>query len=111
LRDPSGEQLDSDWQALVGRFLAQTDGLVSLLQVVDVSDQDPSPEQLPLIAWGVGGEIGRSGTGLLGALAPTAPIVSSSSRLQRRLLLLKRRDFGGLVRPDAMAATGKYMNR
>ncbi|HEV3321020.1 MAG TPA: hypothetical protein VG147_02375 [Solirubrobacteraceae bacterium] len=86
-----------DWTRAAARFLRQTDGLSSLVQLVDYIELDEPIERLGVTLWGVGGEIGRAGSGALSKLSPNLPLLSRMSLIQRRLLGLKIDDQGLLT--------------
>ncbi|MBV8942441.1 MAG: hypothetical protein JO240_11970 [Solirubrobacterales bacterium] len=78
-------------------YVRETDGLSSLVQLVDYVEQEQPVDELPITFWGVGGEIGRAGTGTITKIAPNLPVVSRFSHTQRRLLSLKLDDQGLLT--------------
>lgn len=80
------------------RFIRQNDALASLVQLADYIDLKQPARELSITFWGVGGEIGRAGTGLISNVAPNLPAVSRLGALQRRLLRLKIDDAGLLSR-------------
>ena len=83
--------------AQTSRFIRQNDGLASLVQLVDYIDLDRPVHELGITFWGVGGEIGRAGSGLLNNVAPNLPVGSRLATVQRRLLRLKIDDAGLLT--------------
>jgi len=105
--DPSSETVD--WTRVAELFMRQNDGLVSLLQLPDhIHAPDPLPP-LGVKLGGVGGEIGRAGTGPLTAIATNAPLVRRSRRVQERLLALKVRNEGGLMTAAAVEEIQRYL--
>ncbi len=62
-----------DWGLAAERFVAQNDGLASLLQLPDYIELTAPPERLGVTLWGVGGEIGRAGTGPINHVTPNLP--------------------------------------
>jgi asparagine synthase (glutamine-hydrolysing) len=102
---------DSDyWTEAAIRFMRQNDGLVSLLQIRDYIDLSPSLPPLGVKLWGVGGEIGRCGLGVLSSTATNVPLVRSSARVQRRLLAAKARDEAGIMTADARHVLAGYLD-
>jgi hypothetical protein len=99
-----------DWTDAAVRFMRQNDGLVSLLQLGDYIDLSSEVPPLGVKLWGVGGEIGRSGLGVLSATATNVPLLRSSSRVQRRLLAAKARDEAGLMAPGAHREVARYLD-
>jgi hypothetical protein len=90
-------ELTRDWTAAASRFVRQNDGLSSLSQLGDYIELMDPVKELRITFWGVGGEIGRAGTGALSNVAPNLPIVSRLPEVQRRLLALKVDDQGLLT--------------
>ncbi|HUA07056.1 MAG TPA: hypothetical protein VMB27_24330 [Solirubrobacteraceae bacterium] len=84
--------------AAVSRFIRQNDGLCSLTQLADYIDLDQPVAELGITFWGMGGEIGRAGAGLLSNVAPNLPLASRVTAVQRQLLRLKIDDAGLLTR-------------
>ena len=81
--------LDLDWTAAAGRFLAQTDGLSNLGQLVDYAEQPVGVESLGVKLWGIGSEIGRVGQTDTAISAAALPLAGHSMRLQRKVLSMK----------------------
>ena len=94
-------------------FVSLTDGLASLLQVDDIGDlYEPSPERVGVQAWGVGGEIARSGTGRsLRGFAANTPLLSRSPSAQMRLLFAKVQDPADILKSDVHVETRAYLDR
>ena len=107
--DPASTSFD--WTEAASRFVAQNDGLASLLQLPDYIELPPSPPPLGVKLWGVGGEIGRTGTGMLTAIATNAPVLQRSNRVQRKLLGVKSRDDGGVMTREARHELAGYFDR
>ncbi len=107
VHDPDSEH--KDWTRAATLFMHQNDGLVSLLQLRDYIDLEELHPVLGVKLWGVGGEIGRAGTGHLTAIATNVPLVRRSSKVQQRLLAVKARDEGGLMTPAARDQIGSYL--
>lgn len=100
-----------DWTEAAEQFVRQNDGLVSLLQLGEHIDLSVERPPLGVKLGGVGGEIGRCGTGELTAVATNVPLLRSSVRVQRKLLAMKARNEGGLMTPDADAELANYLDR
>jgi hypothetical protein len=98
-----------DWTAAAGRFVTQNDGLVSLIQLGDYVPLDHPVAALQTTFWGVGGEIGRAGTGPLSNVSPNLPVVSRIPQAQRRLLARKIDD-GGLLSSAGRALVADYLD-
>jgi asparagine synthase (glutamine-hydrolysing) len=98
-----------DWTHAATVFMRQNDGLVSLLQLPDYIDLDHHSGPLGVKLWGMGGEIGRAGTGALMATATTVPLLRRSLRLQRRLLAMKVHDVARLMTAEASAEVNRYL--
>jgi asparagine synthase (glutamine-hydrolysing) len=105
--EPASDTLD--WTGATASFMRQNDGLVSLLQLPDYIDLGAHAPPLGVKLWGVGGEIGRAGTGPLASIATNVPVLRRSARLQRKLLGMKVRDEGALMTEDALHEIGCYM--
>jgi asparagine synthase (glutamine-hydrolysing) len=108
-RDPASASLD--WTDAAARFVAQNDGLVSLLQLPDYIDLTVERPPLGVKLGGVGGEIGRAGTGDLTAIAANVPLARNSVRVQRKLLSMKVRNDAGLMTDEASSEAGRYLDR
>jgi hypothetical protein len=107
-KDPASAELD--WTRAAAAFMRQNHGLVSLLQLPDYTDLTGHDEALGVKLSGVGGEIGRAGTGPLAAIATNLPVVRRSHRLQSRLLQMKVRDQAGLMTPAARAEIARHLS-
>ncbi|MBA3808840.1 MAG: hypothetical protein H0X28_10680 [Solirubrobacterales bacterium] len=107
--DPASSAVD--WTEAASRFVAQNDGLASLLQLPDYIELPACPPPLGVKLWGVGGEIGRTGTGFLTAIATNAPLLQRSNRIQRKLLGVKSRDDGGVMTREARHELARYLDR
>jgi len=99
-----------DWTDAAARFMRQNDGLSSLLQLPDYIELGSTDEPLGVKLGGVGGEIGRAGTGQLTAIATNVPILSRSVAAQRKLLAMKSRNDGGLMTPAATEELARYLD-
>lgn len=99
-----------DWGLAAERFVAQNDGLASLLQLPDYIELTDPPERLGVTLWGVGGEIGRAGTGPINHVTPNLPLVSSVPEVQRRLMVEKMERSSGLLTPQADGLVRSYMD-
>jgi asparagine synthase (glutamine-hydrolysing) len=97
-----------DWTHAAALFVLQTDGLSSLLQLPDYVDKDV-PRALGVKLTGVGGEIGRAGTGPLTAIATNAPLVRRSVGVQRKLLGMKVRNEAGLLTADGVLEIERFL--
>lgn len=86
-----------DWTQAADRFIRQNDGLSSLVQLRDYKELDQPIDRLGITLWGVGGEIGRAGSGAVSNVSPNLPILSRLAFIQRRLLALKIDDQGLLT--------------
>ena len=100
--DPNGAS--RDWTDAAIQFVRQNDGLVSLKQIGDYIDLSVERPPLGVKLGGVGGEIGRCGTGQLTAIATNVPFLRASVRAQRKLLAMKARNDGGLMTADSTQA-------
>lgn len=109
LHDPASSSLD--WTHAAALFMRQNDGLVSLLQLPDYIDLSVERPPLGVKLGGVGGEIGRCGTGELTGAATNVPILRRSVRVQRKLLAMKMRNESGLMTADATAELTSYLDR
>jgi asparagine synthase (glutamine-hydrolysing) len=107
-RDPLSATFD--WTDAAARFMRQNDGLSSLLQLPDYIELRSTDEPLGVKLGGVGGEIGRAGTGELTAIATNVPLLSRSVAVQRKLLAMKCRNEGGLMTPDATEEVARYLD-
>jgi asparagine synthase (glutamine-hydrolysing) len=107
--DPASSELD--WTDAAGRFLAQNDGLSSLLQLPDYIDLTVPRPPLGVKLGGAGGEIGRAGTGYITAIATNAPLLRRSEAVQRRLLAMKARNDGDVMTRDAIEELSRYLGR
>ena len=96
--------------AATSRFIRQNDGLASLVQLVDYIDLDRPVDELGITFWGVGGEIGRAGAGLLNNVAPNLPVGSRLVAVQRHLLRLKIDDVG-LLTPSGRSLAAGFLDR
>lgn len=103
------EGAELDWVQVAARFVAQNDGRSSLLQLSDYIDLADEHPPLGVKLWGVGGEIGRSGTGGLISIATNAPLLAQSLRAQRKLLAMKVRDEAGLMTAEALDEVGRHI--
>jgi asparagine synthase (glutamine-hydrolysing) len=104
------KELARDWTSAASRFVRQNDGLSSLVQLADYIELADPVKELQITFWGVGGEIGRAGTGVLSKVAPNLPIASRLPEVQRRLLALKVDDQGLLTEHGKQLVTG-FLNR
>jgi hypothetical protein len=101
----------TDWDAAADRFIAQTDGLASLLQLPDYMELKAPPRRLGVTMWGVGGEIGRAGTGPINHVTPNLPVVSSLPEFQRRLMVNKMEHGSGLLTAEGHGLVRSYLER
>lgn len=101
---------DIDWTVAADRFIAQTDGLASLLQLADYIELTQPPERLGITMWGVGGEIGRAGTGPINHVTPNLPVISSVPEVQRRLMAHKMERASGLLTQEGDALVRSYLD-
>jgi len=106
--DPASSSLD--WTTAAARFVRQNDGLVSLLQLPDYIDLSVQRPPLGVKLGGVGGEIGRAGTGELTAVATNVPLLRNSASVQRKLLAMKARNEGGLMTAEATEELARYLD-
>lgn len=106
--DPNGAS--RDWTDAAIQFVRQNDGLVSLKQIGDYIDLSVERPPLGVKLGGVGGEIGRCGTGQLTAIATNVPFLRASVRAQRKLLAMKARNDGGLMTADSTQELGRYLD-
>jgi asparagine synthase (glutamine-hydrolysing) len=97
-----------DWTDAAARFVVQNDGLSSLVQLPDYIDPAGPLPPLGVKLWGVGGEIGRAGTGHLTATATNVPFARSSMRVQHALLAMKARDEAGVLTPEAVHELDRF---
>jgi asparagine synthase (glutamine-hydrolysing) len=106
---PDAASSTLDWSRAATLFMRQNDGLVSLQQLPDYVDLEGQPPALGVKVWGMGGEIGRAGTGAVMATATTMPIVRRSVAVQRRLLGMKVRNEARLMTADALAEMAAHL--
>ena len=106
--DPADSSLD--WTTAAARFVRQNDGLVSLGQLPDYIDLSVQRPPLGVKLGGVGGEIGRAGTGELTAVATNVPGLRSSLRIQRKLLAMKARNEAALMTSEATDELACYLD-
>ena len=106
--DPNGAS--RDWSNAAIQFVRQNDGLVSLKQIGDYIDLSVERPPLGVKLGGVGGEIGRCGTGQLTAIATNVPFLRASVRAQRKLLAMKARNDGGLMTAQSTQELGRYLD-
>jgi asparagine synthase (glutamine-hydrolysing) len=106
--DPNGAS--RDWTDAAVQFVRQNDGLVSLKQLGDYIDLSVERPPLGVKLGGVGGEIGRCGTGQLTAIATNVPFLRASVRAQRKLLAMKARNDGGLMTPESCQELARYLD-
>lgn len=99
-----------DWTAAASRFMRQNDGLAGLGQLSDYVELEHPVNELQIIVSGLGGEIGRAGTGPLSNVAPNLPLASRLFAIQRRLLFLKVDD-QGLLTAEGRALVTDYLSR
>ncbi|MHB8531245.1 MAG: class II glutamine amidotransferase domain-containing protein [Solirubrobacteraceae bacterium] len=92
-----------DWTATAELFLAQTDGLSNLNQLVDYAEPAPSRRELGVKVWGIGSEIGRAGPGDTPISSAAIPLLGSSLRLQEKLLAMKADAYRPLMTSEAQA--------
>ncbi|MHB8531246.1 MAG: asparagine synthase-related protein [Solirubrobacteraceae bacterium] len=93
-----------DWTAAAGRFLAQTDGLSTLGQLLDYADQPrESIARLGVKLWGIGSEIGRVGQTDTAISASALPLLGSSLRVQQKVLAMKADPYRSLMTSEAQA--------
>ncbi len=97
-----------DWARAAERFIRQTEGLSSLVQLVDYLELDEPVDRLSITLWGVGGEIGRAGAGTLSNISPNLPLVSRLASVQRRLLCRKIDD-QGLLTDDGRELVAQHL--
>jgi hypothetical protein len=99
-----------DWTEAAASFVYQNDGLATLGQLGDYEDLSGPQPPLSVTLWGVGGEIGRAGTGHLTATASNVPLVRRSLAAQRWLLRAKARDDAGLMTEHAKHTLNTYLD-
>jgi asparagine synthase (glutamine-hydrolysing) len=105
------EDADLDWTDAAMRFMRQNDGQTSLLQIGDYVQPLASDQTLGVKLGGMGGEIGRAGTGDLTAFATNAPLLRRSLTVQHKLLAMKASNDGGLMTDAARAEVHRYLRR
>ncbi len=106
--DPNTER--RDWTAAAVSFMRQNEGLSSLVQLGDYVELSPQGPPVGVKLGGMGGEIGRAGTGVLTAAATNVPLLDGSLAAQRRLVALKARDPSGIVTGEAHAEVQRYLH-
>jgi asparagine synthase (glutamine-hydrolysing) len=106
--DPASSSFD--WTDAAARFVSQNDGLSSLLQLGDYIDPWSSVLPLGVKLGGMGGEIGRAGTGELTAAATNVPLLRQSLRAQRKLLSMKCRNEGDVMTAQTGELVFNYMD-
>jgi asparagine synthase (glutamine-hydrolysing) len=98
------------WVAASARFARQTEGMATLYGIADHVDHGVEPAPLGLKIWGPGGEIARAGNiGMLIPFVSQVPGLRHSWEVQKRTLETKTSDRGGIVRPEALEATRRYL--
>ena len=95
--------VDIDWTAAAGRFLAQTDGLSNFGQLLDYAEQGAAAERIGVKLWGIGSEIGRVGQTDTAISASALPLIGRSLRLQEKVLNMKADAYRGVMTADAQA--------
>jgi asparagine synthase (glutamine-hydrolysing) len=105
--DPAA--VERDWTEAAVRFMRQNDGLSSLIQIGDYIDLSSAGPPIGVKLGGMGGEIGRAGTGDLTAVATNVPLLRRSIRAQHALLALKARDESGLLTGEASEEVARYL--
>ena len=90
-----------DWTRIAGDFLAQTDGLSNLGQLIDYAELSGPPQRLGVKVWGIGSEIGRAGPGDTPISAANTPLLGRSLKLQQRVLGMKADAYRGLMTSQA----------
>jgi hypothetical protein len=108
LYDASNTELD--WTQAAASFMSQNDGLVSIGQLGDYHDLAGPQPPLNVTFWGMGGEIGRAGTGVLVATGSNVPLVRRSLAAQRWLVRAKARDDAGIMTEHAKHILNTYLD-
>ena len=108
LHDASSTELD--WTDAAAGYIVQNDGLSSLHSLSNYHDLSGPQPPLEVSLSGIGGEIGRSGTGALTPAGSNVPLLRRSLAAQRWLLRTKSRDAGGLMTEDATNALNGYLD-
>jgi hypothetical protein len=100
----------SRWLEATARFARQTEGMATLYGISDHVDHGEAPVPLGLKVWGPGGEIARAGNiGMLIPFVSQVPGLRQSWEAQKRTLETKTSARNGVVRPEALEATRRYL--
>ena len=105
------EDTGLDWTDAASRFMRQNDGQTSLLQIGDFVEPSADDETIGVKLGGMGGEIGRAGTGDLTAFATNGPLLRRSLTVQHKLLAMKAGNDGGMMTAAARAEVESYLRR
>jgi len=109
VRPPSRVDGGERWREVVDAFLATTDGLAGLPQLLDVGNLAERPDHVGIEFWGAGGEAARADTHAIKGLATNVPVLSRSRALQQRFLRLKVHG-QDLVTPAALQDAGAHVD-
>jgi hypothetical protein len=108
--EPAVPASAEEWTAQTARFMAQLEGAASIASMSEwLEHQRPRPT-LGVRLWGMGGEVGRAAIGLGTAVAGNAWGLRSWRRPQDSVVHRKVLDGGGLVRPEAVDRTHRYLD-
>lgn len=96
---------DEDWAGVTGRFVAQTDGLVSVAHLDDWLDHQANGATVGVKLWGAGGEIARQG--FRGGMLMVSQNAWGARRAlwPQRAVLRHKAGAAGLLRPAAVETT------
>jgi asparagine synthase (glutamine-hydrolysing) len=108
--EPSTTDASGDWMSLTKLFVSQSDGLSSLLQIGEYTDQLRHVDELAIKPSGLGGEIGRSGVGPV-RFAGTVPLARSMPRVHRQVVRRLRPPFAQLLTAEALVTSTEYLHR
>ncbi len=108
---PDADETALDWTDAASRFMRQNDGLTSLLQIRDFVEPSAEDDTIGVKLGGMGGEIGRAGTGDLTAFGTNAPLLRQSMKVQHKLLAMKASNDGGIMTAAARAEVESYLRR
>lgn len=107
---PASVLVRADSRRLARTFVLQNDGLRSFEQIVDQVDADAPIASLGVKVSGAVGEIARTGTTPVNALATNLRPLADSPAFQRRLLGSKLDASEGFASPLSLALTRDYID-
>jgi asparagine synthase (glutamine-hydrolysing) len=108
---PEEDDPQLDWTRMAAEFIAQTDGLSNLGQLIDYLEFASAPESIGVKLWGIGAEIGRAGPGDTPITAANMPLLGHSLAIQRRVLAMKADAYRNLMTADAQQILDQSVDR